>query len=58
LKSLADSAEEISEEQLHTAAGGTRDPNIQNIGLLIVTLGIACAVVAARSAAQGNADDY
>jgi predicted ribosomally synthesized peptide with nif11-like leader len=56
LQSVAQSAEELSAEQLHTVAGGAWDPNVDNILTSIFSLGLKCAVQAVRSAAEGNID--
>jgi len=57
LKSVAESSEEMSAEQLHGVAGGVWAPNFTNIMFSIVTAGISCAGAAVYSAvAKGNAD--
>jgi predicted ribosomally synthesized peptide with nif11-like leader len=57
LKSVADSSEEMSPEQLHTVAGGVWEPTVANIAHSILTFGIGCAIVAADSATKrGDAD--
>ena len=56
LRSIAESSEQLSAEQLHTVAGGRWDPTADNIVGSIFTLGIGCAVVAVESALQGDVD--
>jgi hypothetical protein len=57
LKSVAESSEEMSAQQLHSVAGGVWEPAFDNIFVSIVTAGILCGVFAAGSAiGKGDAD--
>jgi hypothetical protein len=57
LKSIADSASEMSDEQLRRVSGGAWEPTVYNIFGSIVTFGVGCAAVAIASAVQqGDAD--
>ena len=56
LKSVAESSEEMSTEQLHGVAGGVWDPSSHNILVSIGTLGLGCALKAVISAAEGDVD--
>jgi hypothetical protein len=56
LKSVAESSEEMSAEQLHGVAGGVWEPTAANIVLSIATLGLGCAGIAIKSAAEGDVD--
>jgi predicted ribosomally synthesized peptide with nif11-like leader len=56
LQSIADSAEEMSEEQLQTVAGGVWRPSFGNIWASVFSVGIRCAMSAISSAVNGNLD--
>ena len=57
LKSVGESSEEMSAEQLHGVAGGVWAPTANNIVLSIFTVGLGCAGIAAKSAIQrGDVD--
>ncbi len=57
LKSVAESAEEMSTEQLHSVAGGVWEANFKNIFDSIISAGIACIIHAAVSAGHlGDVD--
>ena len=57
LRSVAESSEQLSAEQLHAVAGGAWDTRPDNFVLSIFTVGIACGIVAAVSAIEkGNVD--
>jgi Nif11 domain len=57
LKSVAESSEEMSAQQLHSVAGGVWEPSLDNIFVSIVSAGIGCAVAAAGSAIErGDVD--
>jgi hypothetical protein len=57
LRSVAESSEQISAEQLHTVAGGVWEPTAENITLSIILLGVGCAMAAGLSAAnKGDVD--
>jgi hypothetical protein len=57
LRSVAESSEQLSAEQLHGVAGGVWDTRPDNFVLSIFTVGIACGIVAAISAGEkGHAD--
>jgi hypothetical protein len=56
LRSVAESSEQLSAEQLHTVAGGVWEPSALNIFASIISLGIGCAVAAGISAAKGDVD--
>jgi Nif11 domain len=56
LRSVAESSEQLSAEQLHTVAGGVWEPSYKNISYSIFTFGIGCAMQATRSAAEGDVD--
>ena len=57
LNSVAESAEEMSAEQLHTVAGGVWEPTADNIVFSIFTLGAGCWGVAVKSALQRGDPD-
>lgn len=56
LKSVADSSEEMSGEQLRAVSGGAWEPSSTNILGSIFSLGIACGVAALTSAIEGGVD--
>ena len=56
LKSVAESSEEMSAEQLHGVAGGAWKPTADNIVFSIFTVGLGCGAIAAKSAIQGDVD--
>ncbi len=57
LRSVAESSEQLSAEQLHTVAGGVWEPTAGNILGSIFTIGIGCAAAVAVSAAfEGDVD--
>jgi hypothetical protein len=56
LRSVAESSEQLSAEQLHTVAGGVWEPSSKNILTSIFTLGLGCALGAGISAAEGDVD--
>jgi hypothetical protein len=57
LKSVAESSEEMSAQQLHSVAGGVWEPSFDNIFASIVSAGLVCALFAAGSAiVKGDAD--
>jgi hypothetical protein len=49
LRSVAESSEEISAEQLHSVAGGVWEPSAENILASIFTVGFACLLAAHSS---------
>ncbi len=56
LRSVAESSEQLSAEQLHTVAGGVWEPSFENVFTSLIMLGVGCAGAAIASAAQGNVD--
>jgi hypothetical protein len=56
LRSVAESSEQLSAEQLHTVAGGVWEPTGSNIVFSIFTFGIGCAGAAVKSVAEGDVD--
>ncbi len=56
LRSVAESSEQLSAEQLHTVAGGVWEPSPKNIVGSIFMLGIGCGIAAAISAGKGDVD--
>jgi predicted ribosomally synthesized peptide with nif11-like leader len=52
LRSVAESSQQLSAEQLHTVAGGVWEPSIGNIFISIISAGLGCAVAAAGSAIE------
>jgi Nif11 domain len=56
LKSVAESSEEMSAQQLHSVAGGVWDPTFANILLSVISVGAGCAVLALNSALVGDTD--
>jgi hypothetical protein len=56
LETVAESAKELSPEQLHSVAGGVWEPSAANIVNSIVTFGVVCGLAAAISAIAGNVD--
>jgi hypothetical protein len=52
LKSVAESSEEMSAEQLQSVAGGVWEPTFANIFTSLVSLGIGCMVAASGSLAE------
>ncbi len=57
LRSVAESSEQLSAEQLHTVAGGVWEPTADNIVLSTLTFGIACWGAAVLSAlSKGDPD--
>ncbi len=55
LRSVAESSEQLSAEQLHTVAGGVWEPTAENILASIFFIGLGCAMAAGLSA--GNKGD-
>ena len=56
LKSVAESSEEMSAEQLHSVAGGVWEPSAGNISFSIASLGLMCAGLAIGSLIEPDPD--